>query len=75
MSRSLCGIQPAHILKPVAANLATMDDADQADFLKTFIHELRTCCGTEWGMMSQLSAVRQRLTKEEREVLAHLGEP
>jgi len=70
--RSLCGIQPAHILKPVAAHLALMDDADQADFIEVFITELRKQCGTGFGMGMQLTAIRGHLTKETKEALRDL---
>lgn len=73
MSNSICGIQTAHIIKPVAANLASMDDSDQADFMETFAGELRKQCGPVWCVGSQCAAITGKLSKEARQVLGAIA--
>lgn len=56
----------------VGATLAQADDNAQAEFFKAFAKECRSY-DTNWGRDMQLAAIRQKLTREEREIFEAIG--
>ena len=57
----------------VGAMLAHESDGDQVQFVRSFCKELRSSCGTNHHMQSQMFSIQRRLTSDERETMALLG--
>ena len=56
----------------VGAELAQSDDNDQAEFFKAFVKEAQTY-GTHYQTEMQLMSINQKLTNEEKELIATIA--
>lgn len=59
--------------RELAARLAQEADHEQAEFLQTFLAELRKFCETNFAYQTQLSYIASELSPQDREDLAILG--
>lgn len=57
----------------VGAMLAHAGDEEQSTFLASFCKELRVACATSYNVGMQMAYVQGKLSKQDREMLAALG--
>lgn len=60
----IAGIDMSPMLESVAARLAHLDSAKQAEFFSIFAKELRACCVTEYDAEMQAAYVANDVNEE-----------